>query len=279
MLSILTFLISLPIIHNLNYKDVEMKKQRKETTDHIYNIKNNLPINIVWRQYTLQKDDIGKRGSAISNIAAKTMADQETIASVNQLVSQYEATPGDVWFIPNARGIAKYGDPTQLSLQYKIAKEYISKVPNSNNLWFIPGVKLTTVEKKINDSYFKLTIFMRPVQGIIASTFGIRNDPFSQKQKFHKGIDISCPIGSKVKASADGEIIFTGWLNGYGNTIIMKHANDYQTLYGHLSTITINQNRSVKQGELIAMSGNTGRTTGPHLHFEVKRRVKTLTQL
>ena len=104
----------------------------------------------------------------------------------------------------------------------------------------------------------------------------VRVDPFTNKHKFHKGIDIACPIGSKVHASAKGKIIFTGVMGGYGNLVIIEHSNGYQTLYGHLKSIRVKVNQMVSQGDEIALSGNTGNVTGPHLHFEVKRKGKNI---
>ena len=89
--------------------------------------------------------------------------------------------------------------------------------------------------------------------------------------QFHKGLDIAVPYGSDVWASASGTVIFAGEKGGYGNCVIISHGNGLATLYAHLSTILVDANDKVKVGEVIAKSGNSGRSTGPHLHYEVHK--------
>jgi murein DD-endopeptidase MepM/ murein hydrolase activator NlpD len=85
----------------------------------------------------------------------------------------------------------------------------------------------------------------------------------------HEGIDWSCPVGTAVKASCAGTIASAGWSNGYGYCITITHSDGKQTRYGHLSKILVSAGDKVTQGEKIALSGNTGRSTGPHVHFEI----------
>ena len=87
----------------------------------------------------------------------------------------------------------------------------------------------------------------------------------------HKGIDIASPYGSDVFCAAKGKVIFAGQKGGYGNCVIVEHGNGLATLYGHLSKVLVKANQEVKVGEIIAKSGNTGRSTGPHLHYEVRK--------
>ena len=87
----------------------------------------------------------------------------------------------------------------------------------------------------------------------------------------HKGLDIASPFGSDVFCAAKGKVIFAGQKSGYGNCVIVEHINGLATLYGHLSKVLVKTNQEVKVGELIAKSGNSGRSTGPHLHYEVRK--------
>ncbi len=110
-----------------------------------------------------------------------------------------------------------------------------------------------------------------PYYNEIKSEFGYRNNPFGGKNfEFHNGIDIKADIGTPVKATADGIIIFTGWDGGYGKCVKIKHKFGYETIYGHLSAFNSNTNDSVKSGDIIAFSGSSGRSTGPHIHYEIK---------
>lgn len=89
--------------------------------------------------------------------------------------------------------------------------------------------------------------------------------------QFHKGIDIAAPMGTDVYCAAQGKVIFAGQKSGYGNCVIIEHENGLATLYGHLSKILVDANQQVKIGDIIAKVGNTGRSTGPHLHYEVRK--------
>ena len=108
-----------------------------------------------------------------------------------------------------------------------------------------------------------------PVYGRITSHIGWRKNPFGGGYEFHSGIDIEAPQGSKVLATADGVVEFAGWYGDYGKTVIIRHPSGYLTLYGHLSQIDVKEGQKVKAGDVVGRVGSTGRSTGPHLHYEV----------
>lgn len=107
--------------------------------------------------------------------------------------------------------------------------------------------------------------FINPGGSVITSRFGARWG------RQHNGIDIGMPIGTSVKAADGGKVTFAGWKSGYGYLVIIDHENGYKTYYGHLSKTLVKKGQRVYRGQIIAKSGNTGRTTGPHLHFEVRK--------
>lgn len=107
--------------------------------------------------------------------------------------------------------------------------------------------------------------FNLPSRGKVSSRFG------SRWGKSHKGIDISGPIGTTINAADGGKVISTGWINGYGNTVVIDHENGYKTLYAHANTIKVKKGQRVYKGQAIATIGTSGRVTGPNLHFEVKK--------
>lgn len=116
-----------------------------------------------------------------------------------------------------------------------------------------------------------------PVYGKISSEFGMRPDPFTGKQAFHSGIDIAADSGTPVYAIQDGTVIYSGVKGGYGNCVMIDHYYPdvpqiprLQTLYGHNSTLLVNVGDTVKRGQVVAYVGSTGRSKGPHLHFEVR---------
>lgn len=102
-----------------------------------------------------------------------------------------------------------------------------------------------------------------------ASGYGMRIDPIYGTIKFHPGMDFSAPIGTDVYATGDGKVVAMGWETGYGNRIVIDHGFGYRTLYAHLSKFRTKLGKKVLRGEVIAEVGSTGRSTGPHLHYEV----------
>ncbi|HDN69494.1 MAG TPA: M23 family metallopeptidase [Gammaproteobacteria bacterium] len=115
----------------------------------------------------------------------------------------------------------------------------------------------------------------RPVEdGWLSSRYGKRNDPFTGKQDFHKGLDFAGKKGSEVIAVGDGVVSWAGKKSGYGQLIEINHGNGYSTRYGHNQSHTVKVGDTVKKGQQIALMGSTGRSTGPHVHFEVLRNGK-----
>jgi len=108
-----------------------------------------------------------------------------------------------------------------------------------------------------------------PVRGYLSASFGNRIDPFTGMRDFHPGIDISVPRGTRVTAPADGVVVFCGTKGGYGNIIAIDHGYGTMTRYGHLDGFNVRPGQRVKRGDVIGFSGNTGRSTAPHLHYEV----------
>ena len=109
-----------------------------------------------------------------------------------------------------------------------------------------------------------------PVEnGVVTSGIGWRIDPFgSGKLVFHRGIDVAVPVGTPVRAVRKGRVVSAGERSGYGATVIVEHANGDRTLYGHNSLVRVQAGDLVESGTVVAFSGNTGRSTGPHVHFE-----------
>ncbi|WP_027180447.1 M23 family metallopeptidase [Maridesulfovibrio bastinii] len=109
-----------------------------------------------------------------------------------------------------------------------------------------------------------------PVEGWVSSPFGWRTSPFTGRREYHKGLDISCPIGTAIYAPAKGKVIFSGIDGGYGRCIKIRHGANVTTRYGHMSRLGVKKGQVVTRGELIGYAGSTGRSTGPHVHYEVR---------
>jgi murein DD-endopeptidase MepM/ murein hydrolase activator NlpD len=140
---------------------------------------------------------------------------------------------------------------TQLAIQEKELDELLARVNN-------------------NKAYFRSIPNQWPAQGDISSEFGWRSSPFGGRGDcFHGGIDIANDSGVAVAAAADGTVNFAGWKGGYGKVLEINHGYGYKTIYGHNSALLVSEGDKVKKGQEIARMGTTGRSTGPHLHFEV----------
>jgi murein DD-endopeptidase MepM/ murein hydrolase activator NlpD len=185
----------------------------------------------------------------------------------------------------------------ELSRQYDFISQQITEVnklliskgiqkPNQKNVDSIPKISYPfdmgdnrQFKKYIEE--FKQEIANTPVgsplDGPITSSFGFRSNPFgSSGRESHKGLDIRAPNGSPVKCTAEGKVVFAGYRVGYGNLVVISHGEEYQTYYGHLSEILVKEGQEVKVSTFIGKVGSTGRSTGPHLHYEILRNNKKI---
>ncbi len=106
--------------------------------------------------------------------------------------------------------------------------------------------------------------------GLFTSSFGLRRDPFTGRQTFHRGVDFSLPVGSPVVATANGVVGVVGQERGLGLIVAVEHGNGLTTVYGHLQAANVKAGQTVQRGQVVALSGSSGRSTGPHLHYEVR---------
>jgi len=158
------------------------------------------------------------------------------------------------------KDVDKYVD--KVSLKVKLEKNNYSEIS-------------TTLKQ--NEELFDAIPAIRPCEGRIADDFGMRMHPILKFVRMHNGIDIITDIGTKVYAPGSGTIISIGWKGGYGLTMEIQHGFGYKTLYAHLESVKLKVGQKVKRGELIALTGNSGRlSSGPHLHYEVHHNGVTL---
>lgn len=127
-------------------------------------------------------------------------------------------------------------------------------------------------ELKKAENLIKHTPIGKPYEGKQTSHFGLRHNPFGGGEiEGHAGLDFKGPVGAPIKATADGQVAFAGWKGGYGNCIIVQHPSGFETLYGHLSRIQVQPGQKVASGDVIGKLGSTGRSTGPHVHYEIRK--------
>ena len=131
---------------------------------------------------------------------------------------------------------------------------------------------LSVLEQKFvaQSQLLSCTPSIAPVRGILTDGFGGRSDPFTGEPGTHTAVDISSAVGQPVRAPADGIVVKAEWANGYGNVVYLSHGYGYSTRYGHLSGYAVRPGQRVHRGDIIGYVGSTGRSTGPHLHYEVR---------
>ncbi|MBN2435483.1 MAG: M23 family metallopeptidase [Spirochaetes bacterium] len=242
-----------------------------------------------------------KKGENIWTIARSYGVSHKIIISYNNIEDPDRIRPGKKLDIPNKRGIeyeVKSGDTlSQIALDYKVSLN-VAKQYNQNReqikigqILFLPDA-VTVVKEPVSNDTGKIAlkkddksnkngktvvsghdgiVFGWPLHGDITSHFGMRVHPISGNRQFHNGIDIRADIATAVRSSEKGRVIFCGWKDGYGKMIVVKHDNNYLTVYAHLSDYLIKKNDKVKKGQKLGLSGNTGLSTGPHLHFEIRK--------
>jgi murein DD-endopeptidase MepM/ murein hydrolase activator NlpD len=113
--------------------------------------------------------------------------------------------------------------------------------------------------------------WMVPARGPLSSRYGMRYHPILHRRKLHTGDDIAAKYGSPIRAAKGGRVLWAGWKKAYGNTVIMDVGNGVTVLYGHASKLGVTAGQPVKEGQYIGNVGSTGWSTGPHLHFEVRK--------
>lgn len=215
----------------------------------------------------------------------------DTLISANPHLKELELKPGQSIIIPSKNGTLfafdDYRDVSRmkelLGGNSKILGDYKPGIfriisPDDMRIVFFEQARPYIVNNSIEKIYrYKMT-FLDPVDtGFFTSMFGERVNPiFGEGYEFHNGVDIATHHGTPIKSARDGIVFFTGWKEGYGNTVIVQHYDGYTTFYAHCSKMFVKQGQWVKQGDVIAAVGSTGRSTGNHLHYTVYRHGVTL---
>ena len=217
------------------------------------------------------KKHIVKNGQTLSQIAKIHGISMDTICGSNNLNSYDLITVGTVLKVPSRDGVVyslKSGEQiSAVAKKYKVPLEKVLAVNEVRNVdFFHPNQSIFIPDAKPLNL---IRGFLWPTsRRSITSGYGWRRHPIFRHRHFHKGLDIYCHY-EWIKATKFGKVTYAGWLGGYGKAVIISHPGGWKSLYGHLSRFSVRHGQYVKQGQIIAKSGNTGNSTGPHLHFEI----------
>lgn len=229
------FLSRFTYLRTILSRDVEVFATAREVRDRI----------------ALAKREIEQRKVEIATYKAKTETQKQVVEQATEIVAQRKEM--------TARDLAILEQQEDELLQ--IAEEWEAKI--------------AALEAKVKRKRTGKLEMIWPVRGPITSQYGMRIDPISGLRRGHSGMDIATPMGTPIKAAESGVVIHSGWIDGYGYTTILDHGDGISTLYAHSSRLLKRVGAEVAQGETIALVGTTGYSTGPHLHFEVRRNGKT----
>lgn len=235
-----------------------------------------------------------KERSVLTQYKEENLELKDKIAGYeSQLISINDKIAGIMELEDKVRTLASYGQPTKEGKQLAVGGKEVdvlqdlSKVSERKDKRFFEELNstLTSLGAEIEKravSLSELADFLEeqklmlsstptiwPVKGWISSGFGYRISPFTGRRVFHEGLDIATKYNTPVKAAAKGIVVFSGRKAGYGKTVIVDHGYGYITKYGHNNKLLVEAGDKVSKGDLIAEVGSTGRSTGPHVHYEV----------
>ena len=217
--------------------------------------------------YTLKKDD------TIEAVAKRYGVSMNKIRQVNVKTDVANLKTGQEIFLPGARpeGVVEHSEPKVAEHKKSNSKAVSAKLAAQSQTRVTPETNAKAVKlAKGEVAVARSNSFRWPIMGRINSPFGWRYHPITKRKDFHTGIDIKANRNDPIKAAASGKVVYSGWMGGYGKVLVIEHLNGQSTLYAHCSSLLAGKGAVVLSGQLVARIGTTGRSTGPHLHFEVR---------
>ncbi len=270
--------------NNISLTQIEIDKDKEMIEDKlflIYKIKNELPLDIYFSSKT-----ISELFTRINFLNILLRSNRE---SLEELRKKEEVQKKEKENLEkekkNLESLLKENENLKISLleeekkRDNLLKTLLSKEEEYKKEIEVYKRKIEEQEEKIQEIIRRAELAKKlpevgniiwPVKGPIVSPFGMRIHPVYGIWAFHSGADIDAPTGTPIKAVADGIVIYAGWLGSYGIVVFLRHGGNISTVYAHMQYFTVELNQYVKQGDIIGYVGNTGLSTGPHLHFEIR---------
>jgi len=242
-----------------NYEVNLVKINTKKDSLDLFSLKNNL----AQIDQTVRNLNGFFRAKNIPNLSIEALA-KDSLSSYVYLTNQSSRYSEYLVELEKKLQQVPLGIPTDGHLSSNFGKR-VNPIPSKKLLFAsVKPIGFSSVEKDSAGNIINKSANSAKLEGTQA--------PAEKDQmQFHKGVDIAAPMGTDVYCAAQGKVIFAGQKSGYGNCVIIEHGNGLATLYGHLSKILVDANQQVKIGDVIAKVGSTGRSTGPHLHYEVRK--------
>jgi len=202
------------------------------------------------------------------NLRARYQALLRNVSETDTQLASLELLAKEVTL---AYGIKQIEGSSDISAQDKLAPSFAESLDDYNFLRRINALELQNkAAHRLQRPAEQPSIW--PLDGRLLSPFGKRTDPFSEEGAFHKGVDISAPTGTAVRATAAGIVIFSEFESGYGRLVVVDHGGGFQTYYAHLSQFWVHTGQEVRRGDQVGLVGSSGKVTAPHLHYEVRTR-------
>jgi len=267
---------SYPEIRTLSVAD-PLFKQQQDLGDLAYQAlaERRDPGDLTLFQYRLKGDD------SLFTVASRFNVPIDAIATLNGLEHSSAELSGRSLLIPSQPGVFLSLDhPSELDRLLDAWRASLPSPPvgvkltvtrgtGPEALLFFAGERFHPLER----AFFLGILFRFPLpKAVLTSSFGSRPDPFTGHPSFHAGIDLAAPTGTDIYAARDGSVVETGTNAVLGHFVRLDHGDGYQTVYGHMSAVLVALHQQVRSGTILGRVGSTGMSTGPHLHFEIRRK-------
>ena len=268
---------SYPEVQTLSASD-PLFKQQQDLVDLAYQAlaDHRDPGDLTLFQYRVRDDD------TLFSVASRFNVPYDAIATLNGLDHAAGELSGRLLLIPSQPGVFLALDhPSELDRLLDAWRSSLTDSPTGvkltvtrpsgpETLLFFSGERFHPLER----AFFLGILFRFPLpKAVLTSSFGIRANPFTGHPTFHAGIDLAAPTGTEVYAARDGIVVQIGANDRiYGNFVRLDHGDGYETVYGHLSAVLVSLHQQLRSGTILGRVGSTGMSTGPHLHFEIRRK-------
>ena len=217
-------------------------------------------LRMTWKvaNYNAMRSDFDQLRTRYQELQKQSKQQTEQVANLQSLADQVSV----------AFGLTRPPTGTELVSANPLRPTYKESVQEYN---YLKSAQISPLLHQYPKMFQKNVVpSLWPVNGVVRSTFGDRTDPFSGEGTFHTGVDLQAAPGTPVHVAADGVVLKTEWNGTYGKLLIVDHGGGVQTWYAHLSSFYVVPGQGVRRGEVVALTGGTGRVTSPHLHYEVR---------